>query len=66
MVIVAVASSPLPVILYKGTPLKEPFEYPTPTLVVTSDCIVCPTFSIIPVGPDVEPSLTFLPTTKLE
>ena len=64
MTTVAVASSPLPVILYKGTLLKEPLEYPTPTLVVESEFKGEPIFSIIPVGPDVAPSLTFLPTTK--
>ena len=66
MTTVAVASSPSPVILYKGTPLKEPSEYPTPTFVVESEFIGDPTFSITPVGPVVAPSLTFLPTTKFE
>ena len=50
--------------LYNGTVAKEPLEYPIPALVIAVDDKEAPFCSIIPVGPVVEPSLTFLPIVK--
>ena len=64
IVTVAWAPVPFPVMLYNGTAPKEPLEYPIPALVIAVDDIAAPFCSIIPVGPVVAPSLTFLPIVK--
>ena len=62
MVTVADATSPLPVILYKGTLLKVPGEYPAPTILADNVLTVPPLFSIIPPGNGKSvPKLTLTP-----
>ena len=47
----AVAPDPFPVILYRGTPVNVPLEYPIPAFARVIEAAFPPVFSMNPKGP---------------